>query len=281
MTSSPDQVEETGDARGDVVLDGPGTTVLPAANASEKTLLVLEAALAHGRFTDVVAATGLTKTTTHRILGTLVGRGFVVVAPDGSYLPGPQILSMAGRALQRIDISAIAQPFVDLLVQEVHCTVHVGVANGDEIVYLIRSDSDKPYRMPSRVGLAIPMHSSGIGKTVLSGYTDDGLQRYVERAGLPRRTERTITTLDALRAEIAEVCRLGYARDREENVPGVTCVAAPIRDHTGTMKYGLSISTLTIEHTPEQVEAMAPAALRTAEAISTALGHTTAPRSTR
>ncbi|WP_341358310.1 IclR family transcriptional regulator [Georgenia sp. M64] len=244
------------------------------ANASEKTLLVLEAALTHDRFSEVVAATGLAKATTHRIISTLVDRGFVALAADGSYLPGPQILSLAGRALQRIDISEIARPFVDELVAEVHCTVHVGAANGDEIIYLVRTDSDKPYQMPSRVGNAIPMHSSGIGKAVLSGYSDDALERFVARAGLPARTPHTLTTLEALRADVADVRRCGYAMDREENVPGVACVAAPIRDHTGTIKYGISISTITVEHTLEQVEAMSEAALRTADQISRALGYT-------
>jgi DNA-binding IclR family transcriptional regulator len=241
-------------------------------NASEKTLIVLEAALSRPRFTDVVEATGLAKATTHRILMTLADRGFITIGADGGYLPGPKILSLAGRALQRIDISAIAQPFVDALVDKVHCTVHVGVVNGDEIVYVIRSDSDKPYQMPSRVGHAIPMHSSGIGKVVLSGYSDEAIERFVARAGLPYRTQHTITTIEALRAEIETVRRLGYALDREENVPGVACVAAPIRDHTGTIKAGLSISTLTLEHTLEQVEDMAAVAIEAADAISVALG---------
>ncbi len=248
-----------------------------SASASEKTLLVLEAALTHPRFTEVVDATGLAKATTHRILATLIARGFIALAADGSYLPGPKILSLAGRALLRIDISAIAQPFVDDLVPRVQCTVHVGVANGDEVVYLIRSDSDKPYQMPSRVGLAIPMHSSGIGKVILSGYTDDGLERFVARAGLPYRTPHTITTLEGLRAEVQDVRRLGYALDREENVPGVGCVAAPIRDHTGRITYGISISTLTLEHTFEQLSSMAALAIETADNISTALGHATPP----
>ncbi|MDT0166009.1 IclR family transcriptional regulator [Actinotalea sp. AC32] len=246
---------------------------LAAANASEKTLLVLEAALTHARFTDVVEATGLAKATVHRIVTTLVERGFVTVTAEGSYQPGPQILALAGRALQRIDISAIARPFVDELVAAVRCTVHVGAVNGDEIIYLIRSDGDKPYQMPSRVGLSIPMHSSGIGKVVLSGYSDDELVRFAVRAGLPRRTEHTITSLEQLRHEIADVRAKGYALDREENVPGVACVAAPIRDHTGTIKYGLSISTITLEHTLEQVEAMAAHAVATADRISAALGH--------
>ena len=243
------------------------------ANASEKTLIILEAALTHSRFTEVVEATGLAKATAHRILTTLIERQFVTVDRDGSYLPGPKVLSLAGRALARIDISAIAQPFVDELVTRTRCTVHLGVVNGDEIIYLIRADSDKPYLMPSRVGLAIPMHSTGIGKVVLSDYTDDDLERFVARVGLPRRTAHTITTLTALRAEIADVRRSGYALDREENVPGLGCVAAPVRDLTGTVKYGISVSTLTLEHTFAQIEAMAPLAVQTADRISAALGY--------
>jgi DNA-binding IclR family transcriptional regulator len=244
------------------------------ANASEKTLLVLEAIMNNARFSDVVEATGLAKATTHRILATLIDRRFVAVAADGSYLPGPKILSLAGQALRRIDISAIAQPFVDALVDRVRCTIHVGVANGDEIVYLIRADSDKPYRMPSRVGLAIPLHTSGIGKVVLSGYDGHELERFVARAGLPARTPHTITSLEALQAEVASIRRLGYSLDREENVPGVTCVAAPIRDSTDRINYGISISTLTIEHTRAELEAMAPLVVEAAGQISVALGHT-------
>jgi len=250
-----------------------GVRARTSTGASEKTLLVLEAALTHARFTEVVEATGLAKATTHRILGTLVDRQFVTVDADGNYLPGPKILSLAGKALQRIDISAIARPFVDELVAKSNCTVHLGVANGDEIIYLVRADSDRPYTMPSRVGLAIPMHSTGIGKVVLGGWADEELERFVARVGLPARTEHTITSLAALRAEIADVRRLGYALDREENVPGLGCVAAPIRDHTGTVKYGISVSTLLIEHTPEQIEAMSGLAVEIADKISVALGY--------
>ena len=235
-------------------------------SASEKTLLVLEATLTHSRFTDVVTATGLAKATTHRILSTLLDHQFVTVDADGNYLPGPKILSLAAIALQRIDISAIARPFVDELVAQSHCTVHLGIVSGDEIIYLIRADSDRPYVMPSRVGLAI-------GKVVLASRGDDELGRFVSRAGLPSRTEHTITSLARLRTEIADVRRLGYGLDREENVPGLGCVAAPIRDHTGTVKYGVSLTTLLIENTLEEIEAMSGMAIQTADKISAALGY--------
>ena len=116
---------------------------------------------------------------------------------------------------------------------------------------------------------------------VLGSRGDDELERFVIRAGLPARTEHTITTLKGLRKEIGTVRRLGYALDREENVPGLGCVAAPIRDHTGTVKYGLSISTLLIEHSVEQIEAMSTLAVETADKISAALGYRASETSSR
>lgn len=246
----------------------------PGSSASEKTLLVLEAALTHSRFTDVVEATGLAKATTHRILATLMDQQFLTLGSEGGYQAGPKILSLAGRALERIDIASVARPVAEALTAKVQCTIHLGVVNGDEIIYLMRLDGAKPYRMPSRVGHAVPMHSTGIGKVILAQYTDDALVRFVNRAGLEKRTEHTISTLEELQAEAAQVRAQGYALDREENVPGVVCVSAPVRDHTGTVKYGLSISSIALEHTIEQVEAMAGDAVAAANDLSALLGYT-------
>ncbi len=252
--------------------DGTGNE--PAGtSASEKTLLVLEAVLTAPRFTELVAATGLAKATVHRIVSTLAEHEFVTVTEHGEYVPGPRILSLAGRALERIDVDPVVRPYVDELVRRVHCTVHVGVRSGDEVIYIVRSDPDKPYRMPSRVGASIPMHSSGIGKTILAEYDEDALGRFVARAGLERRTARTITEPDALAADLADVRARGYSLDREENVPGVVCIAAPVRDHTGHVNYGVSISSLALEHTEGQLVAMADDLLETASAISHALGY--------
>jgi DNA-binding IclR family transcriptional regulator len=240
--------------------------------ASEKTLLVLEAAMTHGRFSEIVAAVDLPKATVHRILATLVSRDFIQVTGTGEHVPGPKILSLAGIAYDRVDVSTIVQPYVDDLVRRVQCTVHVGVRSGDEIIYLVRTDSDKPYRMPSRVGASIPMHTSGIGKAILARLDDDAVERFANRSGLERRTARSLTTLEALRAEIAEIRRDGHAFDREENVPGVVCIATALRDHTGHSNYGLSISSLALEHTETQLAAMSEDLQKTAAAITHALG---------
>lgn len=243
-----------------------------ATTASEKTLLVLEAAMTHGRFSEIVAAVDLPKATVHRILATLVDRDFIRVADGGTHVPGPKILSLAGKAYDRVDVSTIVQPYVDDLVRRVQCTVHVGVRSGDEIIYLVRTDSDKPYRMPSRVGASIPLHTSAIGKSILARLDDDAVERFVNRAGLPRRTARSLATLEDLRTELVDIRRDGYAFDREENVPGVVCIGTAVRDHSGHSNYGLSISSLALEHTESQLAAMADDLHKTAADITHALG---------
>ncbi|MDN3905589.1 IclR family transcriptional regulator [Arthrobacter sp. YD2] len=242
-------------------------------STSEKTLIVLEAALEHSRFSEVVSATGFPKATVHRLISTLADRQFVTIDPEGNYLPGPSILAMAGKALERIDISSIARPFVDALVDSIHCTVHMGAISGDAVIYILRKDSDKPYKMPSRVGLSVPLHTTGIGKAILATYDDETVERMLTRAGMAQITEASITTVEDFKRELADVRRRGTARDRGENVPGIACIAAPVHDHTGVVRYGLSISTLSIEHTDEQIEAMSGSLLSTAAAISKALGY--------
>ncbi|GEK80241.1 IclR family transcriptional regulator [Agrococcus baldri] len=248
------------------------TSAAPSGGASEKTLRVLEAAILHDRFTDIVEESGLAKATVHRILATLVEQEFITGDSDRGYQPGARFLTIAGRAISHLDISSIVEPIVERLVSEVDCTIHVGVVNGFEMVYVLRKDSSKPYRMASRVGLSMPMHCSGMGKAVLASWTAEQVDRLVEAVGLPARTEDTITDPDRLHEELALVARRGYALDLGENERGTVCVSAPIRDHLGRTTYGISISSIALEHPGASIEQFAPQAIAAADAISRALG---------
>lgn len=248
------------------------TSPAPSLGASEKTLRVLDAAIRNDRFTDIVDEAGLAKATVHRILATLVEQRYIAGDSTQGYQPGSRFLGLAGSALSRIDISHIAQSAVDDLVAEVDCTVHVGAANGFEIVYVIRKDSSKPYKMGSRIGLALPMHSSGMGKAVLADWAPEKVEKYIDEVGLVARTDHTITDPQRLREELESVRQRGYALDIEENEKGTVCVSAPIRDLSGAVKYGLSVSSIALEHPGSSIEQFAPQAIAAAESISRALG---------
>ncbi|WP_166998849.1 IclR family transcriptional regulator domain-containing protein [Paramicrobacterium fandaimingii] len=110
-------------------------------------------------------------------------------------------------------------------------------ANAGVVNALQRKDALKPYRMRSRVGLGIPMHSTGMGKVVL-----------------------------------ANIRARGYGFDFSENEPGTVCVSAPIRDHTGAVTHGLSVSSIALEHPGTTIEQFAPQAVAAANEISRLLG---------
>src|SRR4051812_3464399 len=105
-------------------------------SAIDKTLMVLDAVLEHSRFTDVVNATGLAKSTVHRIMAALVAHESVSQAEDGSYHPGPKALRLAVHALTNVGLATVARPVLADLVAQTRCTVHVGLLNGDEAIYV-------------------------------------------------------------------------------------------------------------------------------------------------
>lgn len=248
------------------------TSAAPSGGASEKTLRVLEAAILHPRFTDIVDESGLAKATVHRILATLVEQEFITGDSERGFQPGARFLGLAGRAISHLDISSIIEPIVEGLVRDVDCTIHVGVVNGYEMVYVLRKDSSKPYRMASRVGLSMPMHCSGMGKAVLASWSGAQVDRLIDAVGLPERTPDTITDPALLHEELARVAQRGYALDLGENERGTVCVSAPIRDHLGRSTYGLSISSIALEHPGSSIEQFAPQAIAAAEAVSRVLG---------
>ena len=121
----------------------------PVPSASQKTLGVLEAALLHERFTDIVDASGLPKSTVHRILASLVDEGFIAGDAERGYRAGARFMTLAGRALSALDISQLAQPVVDALVVLTRIVVDIGETSGVELeLSRFRLESTEVSRVP-------------------------------------------------------------------------------------------------------------------------------------
>lgn len=240
--------------------------------AADKTLLVLEAAIDHPRFTDIVEVTALSKTTVHRILRTLMDHDFLTQTEEGHYTAGPRALSLASRAFTNIDISEIARPYLESLVQRTGFQAHLGAPNGSEAIYLAIIEADKPYSIPSAVGRTLPLHTSAMGKLFLANASETHLKNYLLDPGLFPRTPHSFTDADLFKKELQKIKENGFAIDDEENVPGIRCIGAPVRDHTGHVTHAISLTTLALETSTAQLEKTAPAEIEIANAISHALG---------
>lgn len=238
----------------------------------DKALAVLEAIAEHHRITDIAAATGISKSTVHRILQSLVDWDFARTDGNGGYEPGPRILTLAGRVMTRFDPARQAAGALRVLHDRTGFTTHFAIRSGDEAVYIEKLEGRRPYQMPSRVGMSLRLHTTAIGKALLAQLDDDEVRAICSRTPLVGQTPNTITTVESLFDHLALVRAQGYAIDDEENVPGIRCVGAAVFDHTGQVLGGISISTLAMDMERDVLRDLAPEIVSAAREVSLALG---------
>jgi IclR family acetate operon transcriptional repressor len=254
-------------------VDGGDSRVGGGANSSvDKTLAVLDALGEHERIADIAAATGLPKSTVHRILQTFVRQGYARTTDAGTYVGGPRILLLAGRVMAKVDPAQHVDAELRRLCERTSCTVHFAMLNGDELFYAAKISGRKPYRMASRVGMGLPLHSTSIGKAVLAARPEDAARELIDRTELTARTPRTITDPGQLTAHLTEVRKHGYAVDDEENEAGVRCVGAAVLDHVGRVVGAVSLSFLVADPDHGPVETLGEQVAETARAVSLSLG---------
>ncbi|MFI9029859.1 IclR family transcriptional regulator [Streptomyces sp. NPDC053560] len=246
----------------------------PNDGAGPRKVLRLIETLCHAqeplRLADLAAGAAVSKPTAHRLLGTLVAEGWAVAHPGGRYGIGPTA-SGVGAAVARGHRHTTVEAVLVELQDRIGQTIHVGLRSGDRIVYTHKVEGVQPFAFLSRVGMQQPLHSTAIGKCILAGLDAAALAELVDRTGLERRTDRTLTTLDALSAELAGVRERGYALDDEENEPNVRCLAAPVHTPDGRTVGAVSVSTVTFIIGRDEVLALTDAVRDTARRVESVM----------
>jgi DNA-binding IclR family transcriptional regulator len=186
---------------------------------------------------------GLARTTTHRLLATLTTRGYVQQdAQTGRYRIGIRTFEIGSVFLSQNQIKDLAHPILRELNQQFNETITLAILSGDEAVYVDVVESSQTLRTFARVGARVPLHSTGVGKALLMGFSPSELARYAKVRPFQPYTQHTVTSVDVLVNEIHRAREVGYVLDREEHYMGVRCGAAPVWNHTGAVVAALSIS---------------------------------------
>lgn len=175
---------------------------------------------------ELVARTGLHKATVHRIAGELVDLR-LLDRREGGYCLSGGLFELGMRAAVERTVLEIAMPFLQDLYERTHETVHLGTAEGHEVVYIAKIGGRQQASSPSRTGGRMPMHCTAIGKVLLA-HSPPEIVREVLSGDLERRTPRTITAPGLLRRQLEAVHEQGVAFEREESTTGLLCVAAPV-----------------------------------------------------
>ncbi|MEU3711194.1 IclR family transcriptional regulator [Streptomyces catenulae] len=199
---------------------------------------------------ELVRRTGLHKATVHRLAAALVANR-LLDRVDGGYRPSGGLFELGMLASPERSLLEVAVPFLQDLYERTHETVHLGVREGHDIVYVAKIGGHRQVRAPSRTGGRMPLHCTAIGKALLA-HTDDALRQEVLTGPLERRTPHTLVAPGALRRQLREITETGVAFEREESTVGIQCVAAPVLGGDNAAVAAISVAGPTGRFRPER-----------------------------
>ncbi len=239
-----------------------------------KALDVLEMVATRGRlvrFSELLAESPWPKATLYRMLQTLTAQGMLRYDPETqAYAPGLRLVRLAHSAWRQSSLAPIARPFLDALSAEVGETIHLAQLDRGQVLYVDKRNARQPIEMFSEAGKIGPGYCTGVGKAMLAHLSDAERAAALRLQAYFAHTCATITSPEALEAELDDVRAEGIAFDREEHEPGIICIAAPILTAGGRILGALSITTSTRRKSLEDIAVLKPALIRTARKISDA-----------
>jgi IclR family transcriptional regulator, carbohydrate utilization repressor len=192
---------------------------------------------------EISERTGLHPSTAHRILNDLTIGRFVDRPAAGTYRLGMRLLELGNLVKARLDVRDAALAPMRELHKVTHQPVNLSMRQGDEIVYIERTYSERSGMQVVRaVGGRAPLHLTSVGKLFLAHDDPARVRAYATRTGLTGHTRNSITDITRLERELASVRATGVARDDEELELGVRCMAAGVFDDQGKLLAGLSVS---------------------------------------
>ncbi|MEM1102271.1 MAG: HTH-type transcriptional regulator BhcR [Pseudomonadota bacterium] len=250
-------------------------TSRPSCKSLDRAMEILEhlARVESRTLSEIADETGQSAATVYRVLVTLEGRGLVELDPETqTWHIGPRAFLIGASYLRRTGLVERARPILRALMEETGETANLAVPRGDEVMFVSQVECHASIRAFFPPGTLSPLHASGIGKALLAAMGETDRDRYLAEASLTRFTDKTLTDAQSLRLALVEIAAAGFAIDDEEKTDGMRCIACAVRDWSGEVVAGLSVSGPTSRVSRSEIPALSAAVIAAADALSAALG---------
>ena len=225
------------------------------------------------KLSEIAEMVDLNISTVHGIVMTLKQNGFLEQSEGyQKYRLGYTLIELGDRAANSLDIMKLAPEIIESLSRIIEETVHIAVLDQMEVIYILKEESTQSMRIYTAIGSRNPAHCTGVGKAMLAYLSPETLEAIIPEK-MDRYTPNTITLKSELLKELATIRENGYSFDNEEIINGLTCVAAPVFDHTGKARYAVSISGPTLRMTKEKIRESIVQIKQTARELSLKLGY--------
>jgi IclR family pca regulon transcriptional regulator len=227
---------------------------------------------------DIADELGMSRSTTHRYVITLVALGYLKQGASRKYLLGLGVTNLGMAALNATGLRDHAHPYLEDLRRRVAYSVNLAVLDGAELVYVDTAAGSRrgqpKIALDLHAGSRLPANGAAIGKILLAHLPENEQRERIDGMTLDRQAPNTITSRKALRLELQRVREEGFAVDDEELLPEVHAIAVPIRNESREVIAAIDmvahVSTISLE---DLVEHLAPHLVSTADRIAARLGY--------
>jgi DNA-binding IclR family transcriptional regulator len=221
---------------------------------------------------QIAAEVGLTRSNTHRTVQTLIHAGYLQRdLGTGAYRCTLKMFELGARQLAGMDARRLAPPFMRELARMTGETVHLSVLDDLDVVYVDKIDSAQPLHAYSTVGGRAPAYAVATGKALLAFQPPDYIEHYSQ--SVRKHTDNTHVSIPALKQELADIARIGYAMNRGEWRQGIGGIAAPVFNGLDKVVAALGISGPLERLTNQRMAQFAPFVQQTARELSAHMGY--------
>ena len=227
---------------------------------------------------DIADELGMSRSTTHRYVITLVALGYLEQGASRKYRLGLRVTDLGMSALNSTGLREHAHPYLEELRQRTSYTSSLAVLDGTEIVYVDRARSFRRGESKTGLGLApgsrLPAHCTAMGKLLLANLPKRERGEILASMKLKKRGPNTITTKKALRDELDDIQSAGFAVDDQELAAELYAIAAPVRNEAREVVVAVDLAAhASMISLAELTDALSPHLISTADRISARLGY--------
>ena len=215
---------------------------------------------------------GIPKSTAHNILRSLMAEGFVERCSGDDYALGTAVIALTQKVRVNVEVRDRVAPLVRALADRCEESVYLTVREGSYVLYVYAVESSRRLIARTAIGDRGYLHSTGVGKAVLAHLSETEIRAVAAEVGLPRATDRTMTTLEDVLAEARRTCARGYSFDDQENEVGNFCIGAAFVNSRGEPLGACSVAGTDPEILRSRAPALAALLTSTCFDISRLLG---------
>lgn len=216
---------------------------------------------------EVAAATGLSPAVARRCLNTLVHLGYV--GKQGKrFLLTPEVIGFASAFLESMNLEQVVRPHLQEVRDQTGDSSSLAVLSGQNILYLVHVSTNRMVRLAAGVGTRFPAYATSLGRVLMALQSDEAMDRLLNGLTPEKFTDKTVTSIPALRDILLQVRRQDYASIQDELDYGIVSVAVPVRSDEGAVVAAINCSTATTRvNEAEMVRTRLPHLRNAAQAI--------------